>query len=75
MFRWHYIVTGSNYEKCISLTNQKYQIQSNLINLQSNEYRQHFHYYLFTVRLNRCAGSFNTPNDLIKYILQIKQKI
>ena len=33
-----------------------------LINLHSNE--QEFHYYSFSVKLERCAGSCNTINDL-----------
>ena len=45
------------------LSNQKCEIQLNLINLQRNEYSQDLHYYPFAVKLDRC-GSCNTPNDL-----------
>ena len=38
--------------------------QPTLINLYSNEYSQEFHYYPFAVKLDRCAGSCNTINDL-----------
>ena len=58
------IVNASNHTKCISLSNQKYIIQSMLINLHPNEHSQEFHYYPFAVKLDRCFGSFNTLNDL-----------
>ena len=34
------------------------------IYLHSNEYSQEFHYYPFSVKLERCAGSSNAVNDL-----------
>ena len=48
----------------MSLSHQKYMIQTTLINLHLNEYSQEFHYYPFVVKLDRCVGSFNTRNDL-----------
>ena len=39
-------------------------IQLTLINVHPNEYCQEFHYYPFTVNLDRCVGSCNTLNDL-----------
>ena len=39
-------------------------IQPTPTNLYPNEYSQEFHYYPFAVKLDRCAGSFNTLNDL-----------
>ena len=39
-------------------------IQPTLINLYPNEYSQEFHCYPFAVKLDRCAGSFNTLNEL-----------
>ena len=38
--------------------------QPTLINLHPNEYSQEFPYYPFLVKLDRCAGSCNTINDL-----------
>ena len=38
--------------------------QPTLINLHPNEYNQEIHYYPFSVKLDRCAGSCNTLNDL-----------
>ena len=38
--------------------------QPTLINLHLNEYSQEFHYYPFTVKLDRCVGSCNTQNGL-----------
>ena len=58
------LVNGSNHAKCISLSNQKCMILLALINLCPNEYSQELHYYPFTVKLDRCVGSFNTLNDL-----------
>ena len=42
---------------CVSLSNQKYMIQSTLINLYPNECSQEFHYYPFAVKLDICFGS------------------
>ena len=58
------IVNASNNTKCISLNNQKCEIQLTLINLHPNEYSKEFHYYPFAVKLDRCVGSCNTFNDL-----------
>ena len=41
-----------------------YEIQPTLINLHPNEYTQELHYYPFTVKLDRCVGSWNTIIDL-----------
>ena len=58
------IVNVFNHKKCISLSNQKGLIQPTIINLHPNEYSQGFHYYPFAVKLDWCAGSCNTLNDL-----------
>ena len=58
------LVSGSNHTKCVSLSNQKCKIQPTLISLHANEYNQEFHYYPFSVKLDRCVGSGNTLNDL-----------
>ena len=50
------IVNASNHAKCVSLSNQKCEIQPILINLHANEYSQEFYYYPFPVKLDRCAG-------------------
>ena len=39
-------------------------IQPTLIKLHPNKYWQLFHYYPFWVKLDRCAGSCSTINDL-----------
>ena len=41
-------------------------IQHTLINLHPNEfhYSQEFHYYPFSVKLDKCVGSCNNLNDL-----------
>ena len=46
------------------LINQKCVIQPTLINLHPDEYSQELHSYSFEVKLDRCAGSCNTINDL-----------
>ena len=38
------LVNASNHTKCVSLINQKCQIQPTLINLHPNKYNQEFHY-------------------------------
>ena len=58
------IVNASNHTKCVSLNNQKCEIQPILINLHPNQYGQEFHYCPFTVKSDRCAGSCNTLKDL-----------
>ena len=58
------LVNGTNHTKCVSLINQKFMIQPSLISLHLNEYSQGFHYYPFAVKLDRCAESCNTLNDL-----------
>ena len=68
------IVNASNHTKCVLLSNQKCKNQPTLINLHPNECSQEFHYYPFAVKLDRCAGSCNTLNDL-SYVFQIKQRI
>ena len=45
------IVNASNNTKCISLNNQKCEIQPTLTDLRPNEYSQEFHYYPFAVKL------------------------
>ena len=39
-------------------------IQPTLINLHPNEYSHEFHYYPFSVKLDRCVGSCNSLNGL-----------
>ena len=58
------IVNASNHMKCVSLSNQKCEIQPTLINLHPNEYNQELHYYPFAVKIDRSVGICNTPNNL-----------
>ena len=58
------IVNASNHTKYVSLSNQKCEIQPTLFNLHSNECSQGFHCNPFAIKLDRCAGSCNTLNDL-----------
>ena len=39
-------------------------IRTTLIDSHPNEYIQELHYYPFSAKLDRCAGSCNTINDL-----------
>ena len=61
---WTSLLNSSSHIKCVSLTNQKCEIQPTLINLHSDEYSQEIHYDPFAFKLDRCVGSFNTLNDL-----------
>ena len=58
------LIYAFNHTKCVYLSNQKWEIQPTLINLHPNEYSRELHYYPFTVKLDRWAGSCNTLNDL-----------
>ena len=58
------IVSGSNHTKCVSLSNQKYEIRPTLVNFYPNDYSQKFYYYPFSVKSDRFVGSCNTLNDL-----------
>ena len=58
------IVNASNHIKGVSLSDQKCKIQPILINLHPNEYSQELHFYPFAVKLDKCAESCNTVNDL-----------
>ena len=58
------VVNSYSRTKFVSLSNQKCEIQPTFINLHPNEYSQEFHYYPFTVKLDKCVGSCNTLNDL-----------
>ena len=70
------LVNKSNHTKCISLSNQKCMDQPTLINLHPNEYSKDFHYYPFTVKLNRCVRIvIFLMIYLTKYVFQINQKI
>ena len=58
------IVNASNHTKCVSLSNQKCEIQLTLIKLHPKELSQELHYYPFAVKLDKCVGSCNALNDL-----------
>ena len=58
------IINASNHTKCVSLSNQKCEIQPTLIDLHPNQYSQELHYYPFVVKLDKYVGSYNALNDL-----------
>ena len=58
------MVNSSNHTKCVSLSNQKCEIQPTLINLHPNEYSQELHYYPFGIKLDKCVRCCNTLNEL-----------
>ena len=58
------LVNVSNHTKCVLLSNEKCEIQPNLISLHPNEWSQEFHYYPFALKLDRCDESCITLNDL-----------
>ena len=57
-------VNASDHTNCVSLSNQKCEIQPTFVNLHSNEYSQEFRYYPFTVKSGKYVGSCNTLNNL-----------
>ena len=58
------LVCASNNAKCVLLGNQKCETPPTFIDLHPNEYSQEFHYYQFTVKLDKKVGSCNTLNEL-----------
>ena len=54
------IVSTSSQAKCVFLSNHKCEIQAILIYLYSNTCNQVLHNWAFTVKLDRCVGSYNT---------------
>ena len=62
------LVSASNHTKCVLLSNEKCEIQPTFVNLHPNEYSQKFHYYPFTIKLDKYVGSCNTLNDLPKKV-------
>ena len=48
-------VNFSSHTKCVSLRNQKCEIQPTLINSHPSEYSQELHYFPFVVNLDRCV--------------------
>ena len=58
------LVNASSHTKCVSLSNQKCEIQPTLINLYPTEQSKQLHHYPSALELNRCLGSFDTLNDL-----------
>ena len=70
------LVNGYHHAKCFLLSNQKFMTQPTLINLDSNECTQEFHYYQFAVKLDRCVEVLILlMTYLIKCMFQIKQNI
>ena len=62
------LVSASNHTKCVLVSNEKCEIQPTFVNLHPNEYSQTFHYYPFTIKLDKYVGSCNTLNDLPKKV-------
>ena len=67
------IVNASNHKRCVSLNNQKYEIQSALIKLHPNEYSWELHYYPFKVRLDRSVSNCDTLNDLSNKLCHLEK--
>ena len=49
---------------CVSLSNQECMTQPTLNNLDPNKYSPEFHYYSFSVKLDRGVGICNALNGL-----------
>ena len=66
------IVDASTHTKYVSLSNQNWKIQPTLyysIYLNPIEYNQELRCYSFVVKLDKCAVSCNTRNDLSSRVL------
>ena len=58
------LVNASTHTKFVSLSNQTFQIQPTLIDINSNQYNQELNCNPFVIKLEKCAGSCNTINNL-----------
>ena len=54
----------TNHTKCVTLSNQKCEIQVTIINLHPDEYIKGLRDYPVAVNLDRCVGSCNNLNGL-----------
>ena len=68
------LVSASNNTKCVSLSNNKCEIQPTFINLHPNEYCQEIHYYPFTSKLDKCVKTCSALNDLSSYKVCVSNK-
>ena len=68
------LVNVSSHTKCVSLHNQKYEIQPTLTNLHPNEYSQELHYYPFAVKSDKNVGGCNTLNKLSNKVCVLKKQ-
>ena len=68
-------INASNHTKCVSLSNQKFELQTTLINLNPNEYSQELHHYPFAIKLYVLDLVTILVTYLIKYVLQTKQHV
>ena len=62
------VIIWSNNTRWVSFSNQKCMTQLTLINSHPNEYSQEFHYFPFSVKLDRCVGSFDTIKKLANQV-------
>ena len=51
---------SSNLLKCVSMSNQECRIRPTMVNISSNEPL----FYLDSLLVNKCSGSYNDINDL-----------
>ena len=68
-------VKAFNYTKCVSLSNQRRDIQPTFINLHPNGYSQKLYYYPFAVNLDRYIGSCNTLNDFSNKVCVLNETV
>ena len=58
------LVSASNHKKCVSLSNEKCEIQPTFINLYLSECCQEFYYCPFIVKLDKYVRSCKTLSNL-----------
>ena len=54
-------LSNVNSLECVSVNNQEFKIRTEVINLNTNEPM----FYPYSIKINRCKGSYNTINDPI----------
>ena len=56
---FNFNLSNVNFLECVSMNNQERKIITEIINLNTNEPM----FYPYSIKINRCKGSYNTIND------------
>ena len=59
-----------NSSECVSVNYQKRKIRPEIINVNTNEPI----FYLYSIAINKCKGSYNAIKDPYMFLIQLIQK-